>query len=84
MPRFEVEGPDIIQANYMIVVLVGKQDSIQMLNFSTQHLLAQIRPGIDENIGAVVCEQGGGPQPIVPGIVGAANDTATPDNGYTL
>jgi hypothetical protein len=68
----------------MIVVFVGEQNGIEVAYLCAQHLLAQIRTGIDENICVAVLKQGRGAQPFVPRINGSANLAFASDDGYAL
>ncbi|MND03588.1 hypothetical protein D3C83_234800 [compost metagenome] len=44
----EVIRPDIIHPRHMVFVLVGKNDRIQFFNLMREHLLPEIRSGVDD------------------------------------
>ena len=44
----EIVCPDVIQPGHVIPVFVGKKDGIQLFGPGPQHLLPEIRSGIDD------------------------------------
>ena len=48
----------VVQSAYMVVVLVGYEDGIDMMEWYGQHLLAEVRTAVEENMFPVDFEQG--------------------------
>ena len=61
----EVEGADVVQARRMIFVVVREQDGVEVVNIRTQHLVAEVRSGIDQDGQAAVFDQRSGTQALI-------------------
>ena len=80
----QVEGAYVIQSARMVLVAVGQQDGIQVAHILAQHLLTEIRSGIDQDGQALVFYQGAGTQAFVAAVSGAANLTLAANHRDTL
>ena len=75
----------------MVLVLMGEQHGIELLDAGPQHLLPEIRTGVDHerplplwSVGAIDLEQGARAEALVPGILGRADPAVTRDDGHPL
>jgi hypothetical protein len=82
----DIESTDFIKAEGMVNMVVGKQNRVTPINTRSQHLLAQIRRGINQDGAGVVLivnEPDGGrsPQAFIPRIITTADLALAPDGG---
>lgn len=80
----EVDGSHIVDAAYMVGVLVGEQNGVDVRDFVGQQLLPQVGTGINEQFHSVHFHKGGGAQPMVPWIRGIAHVAGASHNGDAL
>lgn len=64
----------------MVPVLMGKQNGIKPGDLCPQHLLPEVRPGIDHQYLPVRFYQDGGTKALVPGIIRSAAIAAAGDH----
>ena len=67
-----IERAHVVQSARMVFVVVGQQDGVQVAEPGPEHLAAEIRSGVDEDLQAAVFHIDRGAQPFVPGIGAAA------------
>ena len=70
---------------------MGEEHGIELLDPGPQHLLPEIRTGVDDKrplplrgMGAIHLEQGARSEALVPRIVGRAHPAVTRDDGHPL
>jgi hypothetical protein len=80
----EIEGTNVVQPNHMVVVLMGEQDGVEVADSRAQHLLAQIRTGVYQDVGIAAGEQGRRAQALVVWISRGAYPAFAPDHGHAL
>ena len=80
----EVEGAQVVEADDMVVVLVGQHDGLQSDDALPEHLLPEVRPGVNDHVAALVRQQQRGAQPLVTGVGGGAHFAVAADSGYAL
>src|SRR3546814_9468192 len=83
-PLLSIKRAYIIQACHMIFVRMSEQYSIQLGNVLAQHLVAEIRTGIDYDIPAFPINQYGRPQTVIFNICGGAHRTIASDDRNVL
>jgi hypothetical protein len=58
MAAAEVERAYVVETDDVVVVLVREQDGIKVFGAGAEHLLTQVGPGIDQDIGRAHTQQG--------------------------
>ena len=79
-----VEWTDIVQPDYVVVVFVGKQNSVEMFQLVAKHLLPKIRTSVDEHVRMTIGHQCGRSQTIVQRVIRSAYSTIATNDGNTL
>lgn len=74
----------VVESSHMIVVDMGKQDTINLTEWLAKNLLPKVRSTVDEHTCGRSLEQGGGPQTAVPRVFAPANGTITAYKRNTL
>jgi hypothetical protein len=83
-PLLKAEGANIVQASGMVVVLMGKQYAFDVGYPCAQHLLAEIRPGVDDEMAVTAGQQRARPQPLVAWVAATTSVAFAGDNGNAL
>ena len=84
LSRSVIECTHIVQPSDMVLVLVGQQDAVDTLHMFAQHLLAEVRPRIDDQHHAVLFDECGSAQPLVPAVRRRAHPATARDHRYAL
>ena len=79
-----VQRADIVQAARMVPVVVGEENRVQMADTFPEHLLAEIRAGIDQDRPSGKFYEDGAAQAIVPRVLRPAHCAGAADDGYAL
>jgi hypothetical protein len=68
----------------MVVVLVGDQDGVEVVDVFAEHLLPEIRPDVNEDVQMFLTIQGSTAQALVARVCGAAHRTGTTNDRNAL
>ena len=79
-----VERPHIVQTAHMIPVGMSQQNRIHVLHPGPQHLVAEIRPGINHYLNLIRAYQSRSPQSLVMTIRRLADRAMATDNRHAL
>jgi len=74
----------VVESSHMIVVDMGKQDTINLTEWLAKNLLPKVRPTVDEHTCGRSLKQGGGPQAAVPRVFTPANGAVATYKRNTL
>ena len=80
----KVKGADVVHAGDVVHVLVGQQHKIEVLHLFTQHLLPEVRAGVNDKPFARKIHQHGGAQPFVTRVCGFTDVAVAGDYRYAL
>ena len=80
-----VEGSDVVDAAYVVAMGMSDEDSIEMVDMVSEHLLPEVGSNIDEYVIAIVAgDQCGGAESFVVRVMRLAYVTSTGYDGYSL
>ena len=78
----EIERAHVIQAAYVVFVMMGDKNGVEVLYILAKHLLTKIGTGID-TYGSLLClNENGGAQTFVARVCRPANVTVTTNYGF--
>lgn len=60
-----VERAHVVETAGVVFMVVGQEDGIEVADVFAEHLLPEIRPGIDQECLSFILDQGRAPQPLV-------------------
>ena len=84
LAREVVEGPDVIQPTGMVLVHMGEKHCVKFLYPASEHLLPEIRTGIDYEPEPLIFYVCGGSESLVMEVIGAAYIAAASYHGHSL
>ena len=80
-----VEGSDVVNAAYVVAMSMSDEDSIEMVDMVSEHLLPEVRSNIDEYVIAIVVgDQCRRAESFVVRVMRLAYVTSTGYDGYSL
>ena len=79
-----VERSDVVQPSSMVLVVMGKQNSVKVRHTCSKHLLSEIRTRIHQNGQSFILHQHAGSQTLVAAVRTAAHLATAPDHRHTL
>ena len=79
-----VEGSDVIKTSGVVLVIVCQQNSIQMGNIFSEHLLPEVRACVHEQLQTVIIHHNTGSEPFVPMVGTSAYFASAADHRHTL
>lgn len=82
--RSEIERPDIIEPDDVVVVFVREQDGIEVPDARAEHLLAEIGACVDQDVRVAVRQQGSSAQAGVVRVLRSTHAAVASDNWNTL
>lgn len=82
--RAEIERPDIVEPDDVVVVFVREQNGIEVPGAGAEHLLPEIGACVDQDVRVAVRQQGGSAQAGVVRVVRSTHAAVASDNWNTL
>lgn len=81
---FVGERPQVVQTTHMVVVYVGEEQGIYMIDSRAQELRAEVRSAVNKNISAVLGVEGRRAHTIVARVGRTAHRAMAQHDGYTV
>lgn len=82
--KSKIEGPNVVHARHMVLVLMGIDHAIKVVHLLPKHLLAKVGACIHHNPHSLGLDEDARSQPIVPDILRSAHLTRAPNHGNPL